>query len=221
MDGTGAFDGGYILNTGDVGLLKSLEKLSAADASRSTNDGATIAAHVQHERYGLSLMNRWATEGGNPFADAKWDEAWKTREVDARAWDEIRNGFAGEARRWLDVLQHAARGQRDRAQWHGREHRPPGVSHRRHPSDRQADARAQRGHVYCVKVRLYEPSASFSSAREAQAAERQPFLDLRDVGAIVRLVRLAARRQQRGLGERVRLHRPVSPPIPTRSIVAR
>ena len=104
VDGTGAFDGGYILNTGDVGLRKSLEKLSAADASRSTNDGASVAAHVQHLRYGLSLMNRWATEGGNPFADATWDAAWKTRDVDARAWDEIRNGFAGEARRWLDVL---------------------------------------------------------------------------------------------------------------------
>jgi hypothetical protein len=60
---------------------------------------------VQHERYGLSLMNRWATEGGNPFANAMWDEAWKTREVDARTWDEIRNGFAGEARRWLEVLR--------------------------------------------------------------------------------------------------------------------
>ena len=105
VDGTAAFGGGYILNTGDVGLLASLEKLSAADASRSTNDGATIAAHVQHERYGLSLMNRWATEGGDPFADATWDEAWKIRDVDAPAWDEIRSGFAAEARRWLEVLR--------------------------------------------------------------------------------------------------------------------
>ena len=105
VDGTGAFDGGYILNTGDGGLLASLAKLSAADASRSTNDGATIAAHVQHERYGLSLMNRWATQGGNAFADAKWDEAWTIREVDARQWDEIRHGFKDETRRWLDVLR--------------------------------------------------------------------------------------------------------------------
>ena len=105
VDGTGAFDGGYIVNTGDVGLLKSLEKLSAADASRSTNDGATIAAHVQHERYGLSLMNRWAAEGGSPFADATWDAAWTIRDVDARAWDEIRNGFRDEASRWLNVLK--------------------------------------------------------------------------------------------------------------------
>jgi hypothetical protein len=57
-----------------VGLLRSLDKLSADDASRSVNDGATIAAHAQHVRYGLSLMNRWANEGGNPFADAKWDD---------------------------------------------------------------------------------------------------------------------------------------------------
>jgi hypothetical protein len=105
LDGTAAFGGGYIVNTGDAGLVKSLEKLSAADASRSTNDGATIAAHVQHERYGLSLMNRWAAEGGNPFADAKWDEAWKIRDVDSRTWEEIRNGFASEARRWLEVLR--------------------------------------------------------------------------------------------------------------------
>ena len=96
---------GYILNAGDAGLVKSLEKLSAGDASRSTNDGATVAAHVQHLRYGLSLMNRWATEGGNPFADAKWDEAWKTSTVDPRTWDEIRNGFRDEAHRWLAVLR--------------------------------------------------------------------------------------------------------------------
>jgi hypothetical protein len=96
---------GFILNMGDGGLLKSIEPLSAADASRSTNDGATVAAHVQHLRYGLSLMNRWASEGGNPFADAKWDEAWKTGAVDARTWDEIRGGFRDEAHRWLAVLR--------------------------------------------------------------------------------------------------------------------
>ena len=44
----GATAGGFVLNTGDIGLLRSLDTLSAADASRSTNEGATIAAHVQH-----------------------------------------------------------------------------------------------------------------------------------------------------------------------------
>jgi hypothetical protein len=62
--------GGFVLNTDDVGLLRSLDKISPENASRSVNAGATIAAHAQHLRYGLSLMNRWASEGGNPFADA-------------------------------------------------------------------------------------------------------------------------------------------------------
>jgi hypothetical protein len=105
VDGVSDKCGGFVLNTGDVGLLQSLEKLSAADASRSANGGATIAAHAQHVRYGLSLMNRWAEEGGNPFADAKWDEAWKTAAVDATAWEAIRKGLADETHRWLTTLK--------------------------------------------------------------------------------------------------------------------
>jgi hypothetical protein len=107
VDGLAAAPGGYVLNKGDVGLLRSLARLSAADASRAVNDGATIAAHAQHLRYGLSLMNRWAAEGGNPFADAKWDEAWKISAVDANAWQEIRDGLRNEAHHWLRALDTA------------------------------------------------------------------------------------------------------------------
>ena len=106
-DGTSGHDGAFVLNSGDIGLLRSIEKLSAADASRSANDGATIAAHAKHLWYGLSLMNRWASEGGNPFADAKWDEAWKTSRVDESAWREIRSALADEARRWTSTLSSA------------------------------------------------------------------------------------------------------------------
>ena len=105
VDGARDRGNAFILNTGDAGLLKSLDKLSAADASRSVNEGATIAAHAQHVRYGLSLMNRWATEGGNPFADAKWDEAWKTSLVNRDAWQDIRSGLRDETHRWLEALK--------------------------------------------------------------------------------------------------------------------
>jgi len=105
VDGTSGHGQAFILNTGDVGLLRSLEKLSAADASTSTNEGATIAAHAQHVRYGLSLMNQWAREGGNPFADAKWDEAWKVSAVDDAMWSEIRTGLGDETQRWLEMLR--------------------------------------------------------------------------------------------------------------------
>ena len=104
-DGPVERGGAYILNTGDVGLLRSLDKLSANDASQATDGGATIAAHSQHVRYGLSLMNRWATEGGNPFADAKWDEAWKISSVTEQQWEEIRRGLRDESQRWLGELE--------------------------------------------------------------------------------------------------------------------
>jgi hypothetical protein len=105
VDGAKAPVGGnFVLNSGDAGLLASLDTLSAADASRSIHGGATIAAHAQHVRYGLSLMNRWAREGGAPFADAKWDEAWKTSTVNDEQWAEIRAGLRDEAHQWLQVL---------------------------------------------------------------------------------------------------------------------
>jgi hypothetical protein len=104
VDGAPANGGAFILNSGDAGLLRSLDHISPAEASTSSHGGATIAAHAQHVRYGLSLMNRWAREGGNPFADATWDAAWKIASVDAREWQDIRDGLRTEAHQWLEVL---------------------------------------------------------------------------------------------------------------------
>ena len=79
VEGT-APSGGYVLNAGDKGLLRSLDTLSAAAASVPTATGSSIAAHVDHVRYGLSLMNRWSA-GDNPFTDADWSASWKRRQV--------------------------------------------------------------------------------------------------------------------------------------------
>ncbi len=49
-------------------------------------------------------MNLWATEGGDPFTGAKWDEAWKISSVNAARWEQIRSGLREESRRWLDAL---------------------------------------------------------------------------------------------------------------------
>jgi hypothetical protein len=105
IEGASQRDGAFILNSGDVGLLQSLDRLSAGEASQSTNGGATIAAHAQHVRYGLSLMNQWAEKGGNPFANAKWDEAWKTSSVNDAEWQEIKAGLSAESKRWLSALK--------------------------------------------------------------------------------------------------------------------
>ena len=54
----------FVLNPGDAGLLASLDKLSAEQASARPDGRSSIAAHVDHLHYGLSLLNRWlaATE---------------------------------------------------------------------------------------------------------------------------------------------------------------
>lgn len=104
VDGARDAGGAFILNSGDIGLLGSLDRLSAADASASASGGATIAAHAQHLRYGLSLMNRWAREGGNPFADATWDAAWKVGAVDEVEWRAIRDGLRQQTQMWLTAL---------------------------------------------------------------------------------------------------------------------
>lgn len=96
--------GSFVLNSGDAGLLQSLERLTATEASQSVHGGATIAAHAQHVQYGLMLMNRWARDGGNPFADATWDLAWKTGAVTEEQWRALRAELRHEAEEWLSVL---------------------------------------------------------------------------------------------------------------------
>jgi hypothetical protein len=98
--------GGYILDGGDQGLLRSLAKLSAADASRPTPTGSSIAAHVDHVRYGLSLMNRWSG-GENPFRDADWSASWRRRTVSEAEWEQLRAGLLQEASRWIETLGRA------------------------------------------------------------------------------------------------------------------
>jgi hypothetical protein len=93
----------YMLNRGDIGLLRSLDKLSATAASAANPHGSTIAAHVDHLRYGLSLMNRWSA-GENPFDDADWTASWRRTRVSAAQWKQLRDELAKEAHRWLENL---------------------------------------------------------------------------------------------------------------------
>jgi len=91
-------DAAYMLNRGDRGLLGSLDRLPASAAS------GKIAAHVDHVRYGLSLMNRWAGGEPNPFATADWTAAWRTTRVSDAEWADLRGRLRDEAHRWLAAL---------------------------------------------------------------------------------------------------------------------
>lgn len=79
-------DSGWVLNPADPGILRPLRALSAEDASRIPPGGtSSIAAHVDHLRYGLNLWNRWSN-GESPFADADWSASWKRTAVSDREW---------------------------------------------------------------------------------------------------------------------------------------
>ncbi len=94
----------YVLNQGDTGLLASLDRLPAAAASRTHEGGPSIAAHVDHVRYGLSLLNRWA--GGNPppWPDMDWTASWRRQTVTDEEWRSLREELRREASRWAEVL---------------------------------------------------------------------------------------------------------------------
>jgi hypothetical protein len=96
----------WMLNSGDPGLLGSLDKLSAEQASAiPKGGGASIAAHVDHVCYGLSLMNRWANGEENPFADADYSASWERVEVSATQWAALREELRRQASNWREALR--------------------------------------------------------------------------------------------------------------------
>jgi hypothetical protein len=93
------------LNPGDPGLLKSLDRLSAADASRlSPEGGASIAAHVDHVLYGFEVLNRWLDGEEDAFAKADYSQSWKRTIVSDAEWTRLRERLAEQLRTWMNVL---------------------------------------------------------------------------------------------------------------------
>ena len=105
LDGTPPA-GGYVLNPNDPGLLKVLDRLSAAEASTIAPNAATsIAAHVDHVRYGFSLFNRWSRGERDPFSSADWGESWKRVTVSAQEWTALRKSLADETAAWVNAMK--------------------------------------------------------------------------------------------------------------------
>jgi hypothetical protein len=104
VDGSGPEAAG-ILNPQDAGLLRSLETLSAAAASaRAPGNGSSIAAHVDHLRYGLELLNRWS-RGENPFGDADYSASWRRQTVTDQEWAALRERLRTEAHSWIEAVR--------------------------------------------------------------------------------------------------------------------
>jgi len=102
IDGASATS--YILNRNDPGLLRSLDRLDAAAASRLTPTGSSIAAHVDHLCYGLSLLDRWAAGEQNPWDSADWTASWRKTTVSDAEWQQLRARLGDLAHRWAASL---------------------------------------------------------------------------------------------------------------------
>jgi hypothetical protein len=94
----------FVLNQGDAGLLESIDRLSAAAASATHGSGSSIAAHVDHLRYGLMLLNRWAYGSPPPWPDMDWTVSWRKNVVTDDGWRTLRDQLRHEATRWAEAL---------------------------------------------------------------------------------------------------------------------
>jgi hypothetical protein len=84
-------------NEKDCGLLGTLEKLSAAEASRPFREGerASAAMHAGHIRFALNLANR-ALRGENAHENAAWGDSWRYDRVNEEEWKSLLAGLRAE-----------------------------------------------------------------------------------------------------------------------------
>ncbi len=103
---TEIFDGppgqeAYVLNPGDQGLLRQLDTIDASTASTPLVQGrTTIAAHVDHVQFGLSILIRWFAGEANPFAGADYNGSWKRTVVSEEQWRSLRDALRRDAAAW-------------------------------------------------------------------------------------------------------------------------
>ncbi len=95
----------YMLNRGDTGLLAALDRLTADAASATHVGGGSIAAHADHLRYGLSLLNKWAAGVKVRWQEIDWTASWKKTVVSEAEWKAVRDELRREASAWIDALR--------------------------------------------------------------------------------------------------------------------
>jgi hypothetical protein len=78
----------FVSNAPDAGLLGTLDRLTAEQASVTpTADRRSIAAHAGHVLFALNASRRWIT-GERPRLN--WKESWLVSAVDEQQWDQLR-----------------------------------------------------------------------------------------------------------------------------------
>lgn len=87
------------------GLLATARRLDASQASRAPIPGsASIAAHVEHVRWFVALLNAFA-RGEQP--DIRWSDSWSVDRVEDAEWARLLDRLEAESE---ELLQHVERG---------------------------------------------------------------------------------------------------------------
>ena len=95
-----AATGAFVLNRGDRGLLGALDQLSAQQASARPTGRPSVAAHVEHLRYGLELLNKWV-RGTDPWSTADYAASWQRDHVNDEQWKTLREALRDQAGAWI------------------------------------------------------------------------------------------------------------------------
>lgn len=94
---------GIFLDKG-TSLLPTIETLDAAGASRAvSNDSGSIAAHVDHLRFYIEMVE--ASMRHEPQEKIDWNQIWHTtHEVTPEQWDQIRARLRDATQRILEKV---------------------------------------------------------------------------------------------------------------------
>ncbi len=84
-----------------IGVFNTIENLDAQTVSRA-GSSTTIAAHVEHLRYYLDVLNNFM-QGIVQAAD--WDKSWAKKEVSVEEWEDLKKNLHKSYEAVLEAYQ--------------------------------------------------------------------------------------------------------------------
>ncbi len=85
----------------EVGVLNTIEKISAQNASRLIG-GATVAAHLEHSRFYLEILPEFMN-GRTEKID--WNESWLVKTVDQAQWNLLKENVQHNYEKVAEMFQ--------------------------------------------------------------------------------------------------------------------
>lgn len=84
----------------DTGIFATLASFDAAQASAEIN-GTTIAAHSEHARFYIQLLDNYLNKDMNIM---NFNDSWKIQTVDEAEWEALRENFAATYRKTRETF---------------------------------------------------------------------------------------------------------------------